>query len=168
MNRPVLFVLLLLFWILLTWRAEGPGPAYPQEIGVGAVVAALAAWLLGRKGAAGAARWLEPRRYVFALAYLFVLGLYVVKANFEVAYRVLHPKLPIAPGIVRVKTRLTRASARTLLGNSITLCPGTLTVELEEDGTLFVHQIVVRSVEPEEAGREIVDRFEWFIHRILE
>lgn len=169
MNRPVLFVLLLLFWVLLTWRAEPPlGAAYLQDVGVGAVVAALAAWLMGERGGDGAARWLEPKRYAWALAYLAVLAVEVVKANLEVAYRVLHPKLPIRPGIVRVKTRLMRPSARTLLGNSITLCPGTLTVELEEDGTLFVHWILVRAVDPEEAGREIVGRFEWLIDKILE
>ena len=37
-----------------------------------------------------------------------------------------------------------------------------------EDGTLFVHWVVVRTLDPEEAGRDIVGRFEWFIDRILE
>ena len=40
MNRLVLFVLLVLFWVLLTWTAGPPAPAYLQDVGVGVAVAA--------------------------------------------------------------------------------------------------------------------------------
>jgi len=167
MNRLVLFILLFFFWVMLTWTAEAPRLAYLQDVGVGLAVATLVTWAMGEP-VGEAARWLEPRRYGWGVVYLGVLAAYVVKANFEVAYRVLHPGMPIRPGIVRVKTRLRQPAARTILGNSITLCPGTLTVDIWEDGTMMVHCIYVRSTDEKEASRQILGRFEWFIERILE
>ena len=112
--------------------------------------------------------WLEPARYLWGVVYLFVLGGYVIQANLDVAYRVLHLKMPIRPGIIRLKTRLRSPAARTTLGNSITLCPGTLTLDIWEDGTMMVHCINVRSSDTNEASRQIIGRFEWFIEQIFE
>jgi multicomponent Na+:H+ antiporter subunit E len=168
MNRLILFILLLSFWVLLTWTAVPPGTAYLQDVGVGLAAALLVTWAMGETAGARVAPWLEPRRYAWGVVYLFVLAAYIVKANLEVAYRVLHPGMPIRPGIVRVKTRLRQPAARTVLGNSITLCPGTLTVDIWEDGTMMVHWIHVRSLDEKEAGRQILGRFEWLIERIFE
>lgn len=168
MNRLVLFVLLFLFWVLLTWPAEPPGSAYLQDLGIGLVVSALVTWIMGEATADGLARWLDPRRYWWALLYVFVLAAYVVKANVEVAYRVLHPALPIRPGIVKIKTQLQRPSARTVLSNSITLTPGTLTVDIADDGVMMVHWLYVRTLDEEAAAREIIGRFEWFVAKIFE
>ena len=102
------------------------------------------------------------------MVYLFVLGGAIVKANLEVAYRVLHPRMPIRPGIVRITTRLRRPGACAMLANSITLCPGTLAVDAREDGTLMVHCIYIHSMDPEQARQQIVGRFEWYLERIFE
>jgi multicomponent Na+:H+ antiporter subunit E len=168
MNRVVLFVLLFLFWLMLTWTADPPGVAFLQDVGVGLVVVLLVTWLVGETAGERAGRWLEPKRYAWGVVYLIVLAASVVKANVEVAYRVLHPAMPIRPGIIRVKTRLRRPASRTMLGNSITLCPGTLTVDIWEDGTMMVHLIYVRSLDDREAGRQIIGRFEWLIEKIFE
>jgi multicomponent Na+:H+ antiporter subunit E len=179
MNRLALFILLLLFWIFLTWPAE-LGPAYLQDLGVGAVAALLVTWITGgstegeqtREGGSAIiqrdGRWLQPQRYVWAFVYAFVLAAYVIQANFEVAYRVLHPAMPIRPGIVKIKTRLRRPSSRAALCNSITLTPGTLAVDIRDDGTMMVHWIYVRSLDEDEAAQQIIGRFEWFIERIFE
>jgi multicomponent Na+:H+ antiporter subunit E len=55
-----------------------------------------------------------------------------------------------------------------MLGNSITLTPGTLSVDVRDDGVLMVHCINVRSLDEEEAARQILGRFEWFIDKIFE
>lgn len=167
MNRLVLFILLLMFWVMLTWP-EDPGRVYLQDLGTGVVATFLVTWIMGGSTTEGVARWLEPWRYVWALVYLFVLGAYVVKANVEVAYRVLHPAMPIRPGIVKIRTRLQRPCSRTVLCNSITLTPGTLTVDIRDDGTMMVHCIYIRSLDQDEAARQIIGRFEWFIERIFE
>jgi multicomponent Na+:H+ antiporter subunit E len=58
-----------------------------------------------------------------------------------VAYIVLHPKLPIEPGLLRFRTRLRSQVGHVILANSITLTPGTITVDLS-DGTYLVHALV--------------------------
>lgn len=167
MNRVALLILLVGFWVMLTWPSGTPGPAYLQDLGVGVVAALLVTWIMGEEAAVDS-RWLNPMRYVWGFAYLFVLAGYIVKANVEVAYRVLHPAMPIRPGIVKVKTRLQSPSARTALCNSITLTPGTLTIDIHDDGVILVHWIYVRSQDEDEATRQILGRFEWFIERIFE
>ena len=167
MNRIILFLLLLLFWCFLTWPNEFSA-AYLQDFGTGVVAALLVTWIMGRPDLEGISRWLQPERYFWGAVYVFVLAAYVVKANIEVAYRVLHPALPIRPGIVRVKTHLQRPTSRTALCNSITLTPGTLAVDIGEDGTMMVHWIYVHSMDPNEAAEQIIGRFEWFIERIFE
>ena len=173
MNRIVMFALLLLFWTLLTWPSDLQ-PQYLQEVAVGILVALGVTRVMGQRGRSDdgqtqtLARWLDPRRYFWALVYLFVLAAYIVKANVEVAYRVLHPSMPIKPGIVKVRTRLRNASSRAALSNSITLTPGTLTIDIEDDGTMMVHWIYVRSLDEVEATRQVLGRFEWFIERIFE
>ncbi len=57
----------------------------------------------------------------------------MIKANLKVAYIVLHPKLPISPGMVQFKTRLKTDLAKVIFANAITLTPGTLTVDIEDD-----------------------------------
>ena len=68
------------------------------------------------------------------------------------AYIVLHPMLPINPGIVRIRTGLKKDTSLTILSNSITLTPGTLTVDIHpRGGFLYVHHIDVKS---EDTGGE--------------
>jgi multicomponent Na+:H+ antiporter subunit E len=141
---------------------------YVQDLAVGAFVALSVTWVVGRRRRGEGNRWLQPQRYLWAAIYAFVLAAYIVIANLEVAYRVLHPSMPIRPGIVKVKTRLRQPSARAALCNSITLTPGTLVVDLHRDGTLMVHWIYVRSEDEEIAAERIIGRFEWFIERIFE
>jgi multicomponent Na+:H+ antiporter subunit E len=76
--------------------------------------------------------------------------------------------MPINPGIVKIKTRLKTDAGITALANSITLTPGTLTVDLTDDGFLYVHWINVKSTDTEEATRLIAERFEYFLEKIFE
>ena len=142
--------------------------SYAQDLVTGALVTLLVIWIMGGSTSGGFARWLQPQRYVWGAVYLFVLVAYVVQANLDVAYRALHPAMPIRPGIVKLKTRLQHPAARTVLCNSITLTPGTLAVDIHDDGTMMVHWIYVRSLDPDEAAQQIIGRFEWFIERIFE
>ena len=65
-------------------------------------------------------KFLDPRRWFWMALYLPVLFYYIIRANLEVAYLVLHPAMPIRPGIVRVRTALKTDTARTALANCIT------------------------------------------------
>ncbi|MBU1908781.1 MAG: Na+/H+ antiporter subunit E [Verrucomicrobia bacterium] len=169
MKKLPLFILALLLWVLLVWPVDPvTGRLRVQDIAVGVVVALIVAVVMREISAAGFGRWLNPVRYFWAIIYAFVFLYYVVKANFDVAYRVLHPAMPIEPGIVKVKTKLKSQEGRTALANSVTLTPGTLTVDMTDDGFLYIHWINVRATGVREASECIIGRFEWFLQRIFE
>ncbi|MFQ5989937.1 MAG: Na+/H+ antiporter subunit E [Candidatus Methylomirabilales bacterium] len=66
----------------------------------------------------------------------------LIKANLQVAYLALHPKMPIRPGIIAFPTRHQSPLGATLLANSITLTPGTLTIDVSPDGRiLYIHTL---------------------------
>ena len=83
--------------------------------------------------------------FIFWLVcYAFVFLWECLKANIDVACRLIHPGLPIRPGIVKVKTLLRSDIGLTLLANSITLTPGTTTLDIDKDnGFLYIHLLKV-------------------------
>jgi multicomponent Na+:H+ antiporter subunit E len=68
----------------------------------------------------------------------------LVKANVEVALIVLNPKMPISPRLVTFKKTMDNPVAHTVLANSITLTPGTITVDVEE-GVYTVHALTEKA-----------------------
>jgi len=90
-------------------------------------------------------RMLNPKRWFFFIFYLFCPFFFAMaKANFDVAYRVLTGK--INPGIVKISPDLKTDLGITFLANSITLTPGTLSVDIDEkNNDLYVHWINVKS-----------------------
>ena len=109
---------------------------------------------------------ITPAKIAWFIAYVFYLFVAIIKANFDVASRIVKRKIPLNPGIVTVRTRLTSPLGRTVLANSITLTPGTLSVEIKGD-LLYVHWIDVATTDPEEATAEIVAGFEKYLEVIF-
>jgi len=129
---PALFAFLL--WLAVTWTVE------PASLAIGALIALVTGITLRRTSLAESRLLLAPVRLFWALLYVPVLFAYVVRANLDVAYRVLHPAMPIHPGIVKVKTDLKTRAGITALANSITLTPGTITIRMEDD-VFYVHSL---------------------------
>ena len=167
MKKGVLAVLLFIVWIFLSWPF-GPGGVDYQSLVVGAIVSILSGLLFGEGFTESPRKFFEIKRYLWAIYYLPVLLYYIFLANFDVAYRVLHPGMPIRPGIVKVKTKLKSKSGITALANSITLTPGTMTIEVDPSGYLYVHWIYVRSENIEKATEMVVRKFERILERIYE
>ena len=161
MKRFVHFLILLIIWVLLTWSLQW------QELLVGVFIALVAQLMLGDIFPVGAVKIFNPVRFFWLVVYAIVFIAYVIKANFDVAYRVLNVYLPIKPGIVKVRTRLKTDMARTFLANSITLTPGTLSIDIVEDH-LYVHWINIVSEDPQKETEIIVNRFENLLERIFE
>lgn len=82
----------------------------------------------------------EALKILRLLAYVPWLLWQIVLANWDVALRVLGVR-PVDPRLVRFKPDLASDFGRVALANSITLTPGTVTVEIEEDGAFLVHAI---------------------------
>jgi multicomponent Na+:H+ antiporter subunit E len=162
-SRILVFAMAFLAWLALT---AGGGT---QEIVAGIVVAGLVAWLSGgflRGVPRPAGFW---RRAAFACLYVPRFLWELVKANLHVAVIVLNPLRPIRPGIVKIRTGLTRDTALTILANSITLTPGTLTVDIHpEAGELYVHCITVEGTDIEENTKRIGRRFERILKEVFE
>ncbi len=162
-SKIILFLLAMLGWTLLNWLPDW------QHMLVGVVASIFVAFMTADFFAKRLHLLTHSERYLWFFYYVPVFIWEVFKANIDVAYRVLHPNLPIHPGIVKVKTELKSDIALTFLANSITLTPGTLTVDLDKDnGYLYVHWIEVKHKDTEKATKSIVSRFEKILMRIFE
>lgn len=167
MRRLIYFVLAFVVWVLATWPFVDGG--IDLQVVVAGVIASLLVSLLFHDILPKEHHvFVSPIRLFWFLVYVPVFFYYVVRANLDVVYRALHPAMPIKPGIVKIKTNLKTDSAITALANSITLTPGTLTVDVTDDGYLYVHWINVKSDDVEQATQLISQRFEWFLHKIFE
>lgn len=135
-----LAVLLAIFWLLLSGRI-GIQYFVFMIVSVGLVL-----WMnperpfrpRGHSWSEGIASRLRSTGRLFR--YLGWLVWNVIKANIDVAYRILHPSLPIRPRLLVFRTNLQHEVAQVLVANSITLTPGTVTVDLK-DGEYLVHAL---------------------------
>ena len=167
MRRLIYFVLAFVVWLILTWPFVD-GRIDVQVVIAGLIASAVVALLFHEMLPKEHHIFISPVRIFWLALYVPVFLYYLVKANFDVMYRALHPRMPIKPGIVKIKTNLKTDSAITALANSITLTPGTMVVDLDSDGFLYVHWIYVKSDDVEQATKHISETFEWFIKRIFE
>ncbi|MCF7907735.1 MAG: Na+/H+ antiporter subunit E [Candidatus Omnitrophica bacterium] len=163
-RKIVLFLVAFVVWCLLNWVPDW------QHLAIGVFAAALCAFLTGDLFVKRPHVLKHPLRYWYFFVYYLPRFLWeCFKANIDVAYRILHPNLPIKPGIVKVKTTLKTDTALTFLANSITLTPGTLTVDIDkDDGVLYVHWIDVKETQTEAATKVIIERFEKILRKIFE
>lgn len=133
--------ILFAFWVVLSGKLDA------LHLGMGVLSAGFVAWAtrpllalppaLGGPGPA-------PVFSVRFLLYVAWLAGQIVVASLQVAYAVLHPRLPIEPRVVRMVAPLPHNLARLTLANSITLTPGTVTLDVEGDAYL-VHALTAAS-----------------------
>jgi len=116
-----------------------------HQLVIGAVFAAVTGALLKDRFAGRDLRMLNPVRWFTFLVYLFPFFFAMARANIDVAYRVITGR--INPAIVKIDPKLKNDMALTILANSITLTPGTLSVDVDQKtNELYVHWI---NVDPE-------------------
>lgn len=127
-------ILMFIFWFSLS------GQTAPMFLILGAVSSLLVAYwshdlLLGKieKGP-------DLRRITKILLYFPWLAWEIVLANLHLIHLTLHPKMPIEPTIIRFKHNLRTDMAIALLANSITLTPGTITIDANRD-EFIVHAV---------------------------
>ena len=157
----VVFLSSLLLWILLTGSVE------TEELGAGLLVASVVSAASGPHLAVLNGLKLNPAVPLYIFNYLVYFFIALVRANLDMARRILSPSLPINPGVVEVETSLESPLGRMLLANSITLTPGTLTVDLKED-RLLIHWInVPEGIDVATATRHIAAGFEQRISGFL-
>ncbi|MGB2600698.1 MAG: Na+/H+ antiporter subunit E [Candidatus Omnitrophota bacterium] len=163
-SKTLLFVLAYVVWCLLNWVPDW------QHLIVGIFIAWFIAVMTGDLFMRTPEHLKHPHRYYYFFVHYIPKFLWeCLKANIDVAYRVLHPNLPINPGIVKVKTKLKTDTGLTFLADSITLTPGTMSVDLDRDnGILYIHWINVKDKDIEVATKLIVAKFEHILEKIFE
>lgn len=161
------------FYLFLTWNSGAVGVWSIEELITGIVLALIAGLVAGcvtapKSDGSGKNPWrmLNPLRWLAFLVYLIGPFFFAMaRANLDVAYRVITGR--IRPGIVRLSPGLSTDLGITLLANSITLTPGTLSVDVdEEEGDLYVHWINVS--DPEPSCKTVCGSFADWARRIAE
>lgn len=134
-----LTLILFAFWVLLS------GKIGVKYLSIGMVTVLVSVWvtmpLLRLPSGDG-------RRYFYAFDFpYFKYAFYwiyllkeIVKASIDIAKVVLHPKMPINPHVVEFKRPMVHPLAHATLANSITLTPGTITMDIDE-GVYTVHAL---------------------------
>ncbi len=151
--------LLFITWILLAGMTT-------EEVIFGGLVALLVTLLfLPRLRILGDIKF-SLKAIIYFIRYIFVFSWELIKSNLDVARRVISPKLPINPGIVKVKTKLKTPLGRAFLANSITLTPGTLTVEMKGE-YFYIHWIDVSVSDINSTTEAIVVKFEKYLEVIF-
>jgi multicomponent Na+:H+ antiporter subunit E len=153
--RPATIALLIgilaVSWVL--WS----GIYKPVVLGLGAFSCVLTAYLAQRMGffRHSAVLTVVPK----LPRYWYWLLREIVSSSFEVARVILTPSLPISPTMVELKTEMRNEVGLVILGNSITLSPGTVTLDVHE-GQLLVHCLTRESAQALDSGesdRRVVD-----------
>jgi multicomponent Na+:H+ antiporter subunit E len=145
MNFLITAAVAYLVYLLLTVGSGTVALWSREELVVGAVFAVLAGALLRNRFIGKDLRMLNPRRWFTFLVYLFPFFFAMAKANVDVAYRVITGR--INPAIVKINPELKNDMSLTFLASSITLTPGTLSVDVDQKtNELYVHWI---NVDPE-------------------
>lgn len=142
---------LLVFWVLLSGKFDA------VHVGAGVVTALFIAFVTAPL------RQLEPAigasvdhplgglRLWAAAGFTLYLAKEIVVSSLQVAYVVLHPRMPIQPRVLRFRTALPHPLARLTLANAITLTPGTVTLDVDGD-EFVIHALTPGSARGIEAG----------------
>lgn len=164
------------FWLLVTGQIVSifSGQASAQVLVAGLIVSILVAVFTARFFIHTKAFYLfNPAKWLTMIFYSVIVFMgELIKANVDVARRALNPKLPVNPGIVKIPVDVKSEYGQAMVANSITLTPGTITMDIAEDEQgqtyYYIHWIDVQTEDPKEAGDAIKGTLEKWIGRIWE
>ena len=136
--RATLLLLALLISAWLLWS----GLFKPLLFGLGAFSCLLTLYITHRMGYIGSSAF-SIRFGTRLLVYWGWLLKEIVRSSIGVARIVLDPRLPISPSVIEINVTVRYPNDQVILGNSITLTPGTTTLDAHE-GTFIVHSLSER------------------------
>ncbi len=154
-------LVLLCIWIFLTLSFK------PAELLVGFSISLIISIATHGSFTGNLFRLLDPRKLAAEIDYVLYFFGKMTMANVDVLFRVLNPVVPVKPGIVKASLSLRSERARNMVASSITLTPGTLTVEMTGD-SIFVHWISLPEGDIHRETQKMVDGFAERLRRIFE
>jgi len=138
---PVVGAILAVLWLFVRGVPLAP-VRLAEELLIGLLAGLLVAYPLRRFYAPTTGVPRTVRAAPYAGMYVLIFLWELLTANVDVARRVLSPSMPIEPRVIEVPLRVRSDFAITTIANSITLTPGTLTMDYDDEtNTLFVHSI---------------------------
>ena len=149
------FILLFIVWIGLT------NSLHYQELIVGIIVSIVIVYFF-TKSKEKINLFDEINKYI-RFTPLFIKNL--IKSNIAIAKIVLDPKLPINPGIIKLQTTLANDFDKLLLANAITLTPGTITMDLENND-IYIHVLDLQTKDKNILQQEILEEYETILNNI--
>jgi multicomponent Na+:H+ antiporter subunit E len=150
---------LMVGWILFTWTLQ----LRFLLVGLGfSLVVAFLTYSIFIEQEEAARRSLLPRAH-WLVVYLAVLIFQMYISSFKVLWSILRGRAN--PGVVHFRTRLSSDIGRVALANSITLTPGTITLDLDDDH-LIVHWLEARTRHSKYAGKLVKGLYERILKRI--
>ena len=160
-----------IFWVLFVLQDINILKLDIQELLSGLVISIIIGYFTSILFIKEDGLWIFKKgRIIHLIAYIPFYFIELLKANIEVAKMALSKDLNIRPGIVKIDTELKSEYGLAMLANSITLTPGTITMDIyEEDGgnTMYIHWINVETEDINEAGKIIKGDFEKKVRRIF-
>ncbi len=122
-------------WLILSGQLD------PFHISAGAASVVFVLWMNRRIASLrffpdDVSEW-EQVRFEHLLRFVPWVVWEIVEGSVQVASAVLHPNMPIAPAVIRCRVHLPSVGAKVLLGNVITLTPGTVTLGIQDDEFLI-------------------------------
>jgi len=149
MNKPYARILILAVLLIAAWVLWS-GYLKPLLLGLGALSCLLTVWIVRRMG------YFDDENFAFHYDWRLIgfwawLGREVVVSSIEVARVVLRRRLVVEPKVVNIDGSGLGPVDLALLGNSITLTPGTLTLDVHE-GRLLVHALTAEGAAALERG----------------
>ncbi|HVR44491.1 MAG TPA: Na+/H+ antiporter subunit E [Thermoanaerobaculia bacterium] len=136
-------ILLLNLILAIAW-AFAVGELTTGRLVQGFVLGFVALWVTGR--AIGADVYVRKAKAILYLVAFFLREL--VTANLRVAFDVVTPRHYMRPGVIGIPLDARTDGEITLLGNLISLTPGTLTLDVSADRkTIYIHAMYIRDVE---------------------
>ena len=146
----------MIFWLMLMGNIQA------DTLLIGAVISLTISLLFRQSISLFCEFRFTPAAIVAGFAYYLYFFKELIRSNLNLARIVLSPQLRIEPAIVKVRTRLKSRMGRLMLANSISLTPGTLTVEVDGEW-IYVHWVQMTSDDIDEATATIVHGFERYL-----
>ena len=157
----VTFVICLLLWLFLTASFAA------DELISGVIISLVVSIISAPKMKILNGLRLHLGFFLGLISYLWYFFMALIKANFDLAKRVVSKDMKLHPDVVEIKTTMRSDLGKLFLANSITLTPGTLTVDVVGD-SLLVHWIdVPKNSDINTSTRLIVAKFEKYLKGFL-
>jgi len=167
LHRSVLAVMLFCFWMILSGNTEVKFMTY------GVLTSVVTAWvcypllLVPDK---------EQKRYYYVFGlnparlvnYFFWLMWQLILANVDVLKATVREELDINPCVVSFRFRMNHPLGQVILANSITLTPGTVTMDVTDDGVFAVHALTDGAAEGVKDGDGMPAKVAWLLGEAFE